>query len=50
MDNMGFLFAAYTVIWLGVFIYVLFLLQRENKLRRDIEGLKQEMKEKTGGS
>ncbi len=46
MNNMGFLFAAYSVIWLGVFIYMFFLLQREKKLRRDIETLQVEMKEK----
>ncbi len=46
MNNMGFLFAAYSVIWLGVFIYVFFLLQREKKLWRDIETLQAEMKEK----
>jgi len=46
MDNMSYLFAAYSLIWLGVLIYVFFLLRKEKELRRDIESLKESLKEK----
>ena len=46
MENLAYLFAAYSFIWLGVFIYMFFLLQREKKLRREIESLREEMAEK----
>jgi CcmD family protein len=46
MDNMSYLFAAYSLIWLGVLIYVFFLLRKEKELRRDIESLKETLKEK----
>ena len=47
MDNMTYLFAAYSVIWLGVLVYVFFLLRKENQLRRDIESLKEALKDKS---
>jgi CcmD family protein len=43
---MTYLFAAYSVIWLGVLIYVFFLLRKEKQLRRDIESLKETIKDK----
>jgi CcmD family protein len=46
MDNMTYLFAAYSVIWLGVLIYVFFLLRKEKQLRRDVESLKEMIKDK----
>jgi CcmD family protein len=45
-NNMTYLFAAYTIIWLGLFVYIFFLLQREKKLRREIESLREELREK----
>ncbi len=47
MDNLNYLFAAYSIIWLVLFGYVLFLLGRERKLRRDIESLKNQVKEQS---
>ncbi len=47
MDNMPYLFAAYGMIWLGVLVYVFFLLRKENQLRRDIESLKEALREKS---
>jgi len=44
MDNLGYLFAAFTVAWAGVFIYILFLVQKQRQLRRDIDRLKQNLK------
>ncbi len=49
MVNEGYLFAAFTVVWIGVFSYVLFLASRQSELRREIEALKQGMKEKKNG-
>jgi CcmD family protein len=48
MDNLTYLFAAYTAIWVGIIAYVFVLMLQEKKLRRDIESLKEELKEKTG--
>ncbi len=47
MDNLGYLFAAFTVIWVGLFAYILVLAQKQRQLRRDIDWLKQMLK-KTG--
>ena len=44
MDNLGYLFAAFTVAWAGVFIYILFLVQKQRQLQRDIDQLKQSLK------
>lgn len=46
MDNLSYLFAAFAVIWVGLFAYILILVQKQRKLRRDIDWLK-EMLEKT---
>ena len=47
--NMVYLFMAYTIIWLGLFVFIFTLLQREKKLRRDIESLREELREKGPG-
>ncbi|UCE97312.1 MAG: CcmD family protein [Dehalococcoidia bacterium] len=44
MDDLGYLFAAYTVIWVGLLAYILFLAQKQRQLRRDIDWLKKMMK------
>ena len=41
MDNLSYLFAAFSVIWVGLFAYVLVLIQRQQRLRRDIDWLKE---------
>ncbi len=46
MENAGYLFAAFTIIWAVVFGYVLFLLNRQREIRRDIDSLKEELKER----
>ena len=46
MQNAGYLFAAFSVVWAGVFIYVLFLSGRQAKLRQEINSLKEELKDK----
>jgi CcmD family protein len=40
MDNFSYLFAAFTVIWVALFVYVFILSQRQNSLKREIDKLK----------
>jgi CcmD family protein len=40
MDNLGYLFAAYTIIWAVVFGYVFFLFYKQRKLSRQVDLLK----------
>ena len=40
MENAGFVFAAYTVIWAVVFGYLLILFNRQKRIRREIDTLK----------
>ncbi|SVA44143.1 uncharacterized protein METZ01_LOCUS96997 [marine metagenome] len=40
MDNFWYLFAAYALIWLGLFIYIFSLSRREKQLGEEIEDLK----------
>ncbi len=44
MQNQGFLFAAYSIIWALLFGYVLVLLGRQRGLRGELENLKSERK------
>lgn len=48
MENAGYLFAAFTIIWALVFGYVLLLINRQKKLRKEIDSLKEALKEKGG--
>ena len=47
MENLSYLFAAFAVIWVGLLGYVFFLAQRQRRLRRDIELLKEGLKKET---
>ena len=40
MENAGFLFAAYTIVWLAVFGYIFHLHRKQVKLERAIDLLK----------
>ena len=44
MENLSYLFAAFAVIWVGLLGYVFVLAQRQRRLRRDIELLKEVLK------
>ena len=44
MENLGYLLAAYTVIWAVVFGYVLFMQQKQRRLQRQIELLQKPVK------
>ena len=46
MENAGYLFAAFGVIWALVFVYVFILLNRQKKMRKEIESLKGIVREK----
>lgn len=48
MENAGYLYAAFGVIWAGVFAYVLSLVLKQRRLRREIEALKESLGDKTG--
>jgi len=41
MDNMGYLFAAYTIIWAVVFGYVVFMQRKQRRLQRNIDLLRE---------
>jgi CcmD family protein len=43
MESLGFLFAAYTLIWIVVFGYVFFLHRKERKLWRILNLLKEQI-------
>jgi CcmD family protein len=43
-NNLWYLFAAYSIIWLVVFGYVFTLIRREKALRKEIAALKEGMK------
>ena len=43
MENAGYLFAAYTIIWAVVFGYVFYLIRRQRKLQKEIDLLEKSM-------
>ena len=45
MDNLGYLFAAFAVIWAVVFGYILILMNRQKKLKREIEKLETDIRQ-----
>ena len=44
MDNAGYVVAAFSVVWVGLFIYIFALVQREKSLRKEIAALKEGIK------
>ena len=40
MANLSFLFAAYTIVWAGVLVYVVGLARRSRSLERDLDELR----------
>ncbi|MBA7663959.1 hypothetical protein ES703_72007 [subsurface metagenome] len=41
MENLGYLLAAYTIIWAVVFGYVFYLYRKQRRLQREIRVLKE---------
>jgi CcmD family protein len=48
MENLGYLLAAYTIIWAVVFGYVLFMQRKQRRLQRQINLLQESMKATEG--
>lgn len=48
MENAGYLFAAFGIIWAGVFAFVFTLVIRQRRLRREIDSIKEALREKGG--
>jgi CcmD family protein len=46
MENSGYLFAAYTVIWALVFGYIFFLVGKHASLKRRLDSLEEDLKKK----
>ena len=45
MENLGYLMAAYTVIWVVVFGYVLFMQRKQRRLQRQIDVLRESVEQ-----
>jgi CcmD family protein len=45
MSDMIYLYAAYTIIWIGIFLYIFKLHLSQRKLKKDIEILKEVLNE-----
>ena len=43
MENIGYLFAVFAVIWIALFAYVLSLIRRQRQLKKEIELLKESL-------
>ncbi len=50
MENAGYLLAAFTIIWAVIFGYMLLLFNRQRSLRREINSLRDALKEKEPNS
>ena len=46
MENMGYLAAAYSVIWLAISFYVFILYRRQRQLRREVDSLTEKVRKK----
>ncbi len=46
MANLGYLIAAYAIVWAGVFIYLFGLQRSQNRLKKELESLKKTMEGK----
>ena len=46
--NLPYLFAAYAVTWVGFFVYLYYLSQRQRSLQREVEALREALAERDG--
>ena len=44
--NLPYLFAAYTITWIGFFAYLYYVSQRQRALRREVEALREALEER----
>ena len=47
--NLPYLFAAYTITWIGFFAYVYYLSQKQRSLQREVEALRAALSERGDG-
>jgi CcmD family protein len=45
MDNLGYLLAVFSIVWLGLFIYIFSLINKQNKLQKELKAVKELLKE-----
>jgi CcmD family protein len=50
MENLAYLFAAYTIIWAVIFGYIVFIYLKQKKLQQQIDLLKQSVEEPDTGN
>ena len=48
MGNLGYLFAANVFVWGGIFVYVFSLVRRSHSLKKDLDLLKETLKQDSG--
>ena len=46
MENAGYLFAAFAIVWAVLFAYIFVLVGRQRRLKREVESLKKTLKER----
>ena len=49
MENAGYMLAAFAIVWAVIFGYVLVLFNRQQKLQREIDSLKETLEENKSG-
>ena len=45
MDNLGYLLAVFSIVWLGLFIYIFSLINKQNRLQKELKALKDLLRE-----
>ena len=48
MENIGYLFAVFAIVWAALFVYIYSLVRRQQQLRREIDLLKETPHAETG--
>jgi len=43
MENLGYLFAVYSIIWVFFFSYLFYLYRKQQRLQREIDALKKDI-------
>jgi CcmD family protein len=46
MDNLGYLFAVFSIVWLVIFIFTYSMLSKQSKLKKEIQSLKEILAQK----
>ncbi len=48
MENIGYLFAVFAIVWAALFVYIYSLVRRQQQLRREIDALEGTPEKETG--